>query len=97
MTELKYKPVPHAPKAFIAKARTRKERSDQGLTATPSLSLHLWPKDFGTRLAILRKQRTMTQQTLADAVACHATMIRRYESNKTQPTLEVSASKARGP
>ena len=38
---------------------------------------------------MLRKQRTMTQQTLADAVGCHVTMIRRYESNETQPTLEV--------
>jgi transcriptional regulator with XRE-family HTH domain len=51
--------------------------------------LHLWTMDFGTRLATLRKQRTMTQQTLADAVGCHVTMIRRYEANETQPTLEV--------
>ena len=51
--------------------------------------------DFGTRLAMLRKQRTMTQQTLADAVGCHVTMIRRYESNETQPTLEVIRNMAR--
>lgn len=62
---------------------------------TPSLSLHLWTMDFGTRLAMLRKQRTMTQQALADAVGCHVTMIRRYEANETQPTLEVIRNMAR--
>lgn len=31
----------------------------------------------------------MTQQALADKVGCHVTMIRRYEANETQPTLEV--------
>jgi len=51
--------------------------------------------DFGTRLATLRKQRTMTQQTLADAVGCHVTMIRRYEASETQPTLEVIRNMAR--
>lgn len=51
--------------------------------------------DFGTRLAMLRKQRTMTQQALADAVGCHVTMIRRYEANETQPTLEVIRNMAR--
>lgn len=51
--------------------------------------------DFGTRLAMLRKQRAMTQQALADAVGCHVTMIRRYEANETQPTLEVIRNMAR--
>jgi transcriptional regulator with XRE-family HTH domain len=45
--------------------------------------------DFGKRLAALRKERAMTQQALADQVGCHVTMIRRYEANETQPTLEV--------
>lgn len=45
--------------------------------------------DFGKRLAALRKDRQFTQQTLADKVGCHVTMIRRYEANETQPTLEV--------
>lgn len=44
---------------------------------------------------MLRKQRTMTQQALADAVGCHVTMIRRYEGNETQPTLEVIRNMAR--
>jgi transcriptional regulator with XRE-family HTH domain len=51
--------------------------------------------DFGKRLAALRKQRTMTQQALADAVGCHVTMIRRYEAGETQPTLEVIRNMAR--
>lgn len=37
----------------------------------------------------------MTQQTLADAVGCHVTMIRRYEAGETQPTLEVIRNMAR--
>lgn len=61
----------------------------------PLLSLHLWTMDFGTRLATLRKQRTLTQQTLADAVGCHVTMIRRYEASETQPALEVIRNMAR--
>lgn len=51
--------------------------------------------DFGTRLSMLRKQRTMTQQALADAVGCHVTMIRRYEANEIQPTLGVIRNMAR--
>lgn len=37
----------------------------------------------------------MTQQALADLVGCHVTMIRRYEANETQPTLEVIRKLAR--
>lgn len=37
----------------------------------------------------------MTQQALATATGCHVTMIRRYESNETQPTLEVIRNLAR--
>lgn len=51
--------------------------------------------DFGSRLATLRKQHAMTQQTLADTVGCHVTMIRRYEANETQPTLEIIRNMAR--
>jgi transcriptional regulator with XRE-family HTH domain len=51
--------------------------------------------DFGKRLAALRKQRTMTQQALADAVGCHVTMVRRYEAGETQPTLDVIRNMAR--
>jgi Predicted transcription factor, homolog of eukaryotic MBF1 len=51
--------------------------------------------DFGKRLAALRKERSMTQQVLADQVGCHVTMVRRYEANETQPTLEIIRNMAR--
>ncbi len=51
--------------------------------------------NFGKRLAALRKERAITQQALADQVSCHVTMIRRYEANETQPTLEVIRKLAR--
>jgi transcriptional regulator with XRE-family HTH domain len=51
--------------------------------------------NFGRRLAALRKARAMTQQTLAAAVGCHVTMVRRYEAGETQPTLEVIRNMAR--
>jgi len=54
-----------------------------------SLLLPWFAMDFGKRLAALRKERQLTQQTLAASVGCHVTMIRRYEANETQPTLEV--------
>ena len=44
---------------------------------------------FGKRLAALRKSRKMTQAMLADKTGCHISMIRRYESDEVQPTLEV--------
>ena len=37
----------------------------------------------------------MTQQRFADAVGCHVTMVRRYEADETQPTLEVIRKMAR--
>lgn len=51
--------------------------------------------DFGKRLAALRKARAITQQALADQVGCHVTMIRCYEANETQPTLDVILKLAR--
>lgn len=51
--------------------------------------------NFGKRLATLGKERAMTQQSLADAVGCHVTMVRRYEAGETQPTLEVIRNMAR--
>jgi transcriptional regulator with XRE-family HTH domain len=61
----------------------------------PSISLDWWTMGFGKRLAALRKERSMTQQTLADRVGCHVTMVRRYEAEETQPTLEVIRNLAR--
>ena len=40
-------------------------------------------------------QRALNDATaLADVVGCHVTMIRRYEVNETQPTLEVIRKRA---
>ncbi|MFI4941518.1 MAG: helix-turn-helix domain-containing protein [Burkholderiales bacterium] len=53
------------------------------------LTWHLLAMNFGKRLAALRKDLPLTQAVLAEKVGCHVTMIRRYEANETQPTLEV--------
>jgi transcriptional regulator with XRE-family HTH domain len=45
--------------------------------------------DFPKRLASLRKDRSLTQQALADAVGVHVTQLRRYEAGTSQPTLEI--------
>jgi transcriptional regulator with XRE-family HTH domain len=45
--------------------------------------------DFPERLAMLRKERQMTQPQLAERVGVHISQIRRYESGDSQPTLDV--------
>lgn len=45
--------------------------------------------DFPRRLAALRKERSLTQQALADKVGVHVMQIRRYEGGASQPTLDV--------
>ena len=47
--------------------------------------LHL---KFNERLAALRKDRSLTQQALADRVGMHISQIRRYEGGQSQPTLD---------
>ena len=44
---------------------------------------------FPQRLAQLRKDRGLTQQTLAGLVNLHVIQIRRYERGTSQPTLDV--------
>jgi len=44
---------------------------------------------FHERLSILRKQKGLTQQALADKASIHVAQIRRYEANDSQPTLDV--------
>ena len=44
---------------------------------------------FPDRLAAFRKERSLTQQALADIVRVHVVQIRRYEAGKTQPTLDI--------
>jgi transcriptional regulator with XRE-family HTH domain len=45
--------------------------------------------DFPERLAALRRERSLTQQALADAVGIHVSQLRRYEAGQSQPTLDV--------
>jgi transcriptional regulator with XRE-family HTH domain len=51
-------------------------------------------EDFAARLVEARKQRGLTQQTLADEVGVHVSQERRYEAGASQPTLEVLAGLA---
>lgn len=44
--------------------------------------------DFVKRLIELRKQRGLTQQSLADDIEIHVNQIKRYEAGTAQPTLE---------
>lgn len=43
---------------------------------------------LAAKLVQLRKQKGLSQQSLADAVGLHVTQIKRYESGATQPSLE---------
>jgi transcriptional regulator with XRE-family HTH domain len=51
--------------------------------------LDLIAMKFPERMAALRKERSLTQQALADKVEVHLTQIQRYESGAVQPTLDV--------
>lgn len=44
---------------------------------------------FSEHLVEIRKQRGMTQQTLADEAGVHVTQLRRYEAGTAQPTADV--------
>ena len=45
--------------------------------------------DFPERLAALRRERSLTQQALVEAVGIHVSQLRRYEAGQSQPTLDV--------
>jgi len=47
------------------------------------------PMHFGKRLAEMRKRRGLTQQQLCELVGTHVSQLRNYESDRSQPTLEV--------
>jgi len=52
--------------------------------------IHVWlTMDFPERLVALRKQRLLTQQALADEVGISASILKRYEAGRAQPTLPV--------
>ena len=44
---------------------------------------------FSDRLSILRKQRGLTQESLAGIIEITKTQVYRYENGSSQPTLEV--------
>ena len=44
---------------------------------------------FGQRLATVRRQQGLTQQTVADRAGVHVTNIRRYEAGKAAPTVHI--------
>ena len=44
---------------------------------------------FPQRLASLRKERSLTQQALAEMVGLGITQMKRYEAGSSQPTLDV--------
>ena len=50
--------------------------------------------EFPEGLTLLRKERSLTQQALADHQAVHVLQIRRYEGGNSQPTLDVIRSLA---
>jgi transcriptional regulator with XRE-family HTH domain len=45
--------------------------------------------EFPERLAWLRKEKSLTQKALAEAVGVHVTQLRRYEAGTSQPTLDI--------
>lgn len=47
------------------------------------------PMAFPQHLALLRKEKKLTQQALAGAIGMSVMQIRRYEAGTSQPTLEV--------
>lgn len=46
-------------------------------------------RHFGKRLAEMRKRRGLTQQQLCELVSTHVSQLRNYESDRSQPTLDV--------
>ncbi|WP_226382789.1 helix-turn-helix domain-containing protein [Burkholderia mayonis] len=45
--------------------------------------------DFSDRLAMLRKQRGLTQQQLADRTNVHLVQVNRYEAGASRPAVDV--------
>ncbi|GLS28284.1 helix-turn-helix domain-containing protein [Marinibactrum halimedae] len=44
---------------------------------------------FSKRFIQLRKEHQFTQQEMADKVGMHITQVRRYESDQSQPSIEI--------
>lgn len=56
------------------------------MSSTEALALDM---GFPERLVTLRKERKLTQQSLADLLGVHVMQIHRYETGRSQPSLEV--------
>ncbi len=52
------------------------------------ITMWLIPMSFPIRLIQLRKERSYTQQALADAINLHVNQVKRYEASTAQPTLD---------
>jgi transcriptional regulator with XRE-family HTH domain len=63
--------------------------AQEGFTVQAGLPPDLIAMQFPERMAALRKDKSLTQQALADKVGVHLTQIQRYESGTVQPTLDV--------
>lgn len=44
--------------------------------------------NLATRLVVLRKEKGLTQQEMADRIGLHVNQVRRYEADSAQPSLE---------
>lgn len=50
---------------------------------------HHWRLNFPEHLAMLRKDKGLTQPQLAEKIGVHVAQVRRYEAGTSQPTLDV--------
>ena len=55
---------------------------------------HHWRVNFPEHLALLRKEKGLTQPQLAEKIGVHVAQVRRYEAGTSQPTLDVIRSLA---
>ncbi|RPI47032.1 MAG: XRE family transcriptional regulator [Betaproteobacteria bacterium] len=65
-----------------------KTHPNRRLTITAPDYHWLATTSFSARLIALRKQRAMTQQSLAETAGIHVQQIKRYEAGTSQPTAE---------
>jgi transcriptional regulator with XRE-family HTH domain len=57
--------------------------------ATPVPVNHHFRVNFSEHLALLRKEKSLTQPQLAEKIGVHVAQVRRYEAGTSQPTLDV--------
>lgn len=81
MAELKYKPVPHNHKAFLAKAHTRKDFTE----ADDALALEY---QLANQMLKARARSGLTQEAVADRMGTTKSAVSRLESaGKHAPSL----------